>query len=105
MDIEAEQSIPSIGKSKPFDEASLTTKLILKTDCRTANRDKCRDYQFIGCIGIRRKDGRACPAPSGKLYPGSFKEQENLSIVVKGTAQVVIAEMQNLRGQITDTME
>ena len=31
---------------------------ILKTNGRTVHWDKCRNYQFIGCIGIRRKDGR-----------------------------------------------
>ncbi len=47
-----------LNESEPFDEASLVTYAILKTNERLVHWDKCRDYQFIDCIGIWGKGGR-----------------------------------------------
>jgi len=51
--------VKKLNESKPFDDMSKLTFTILKTMCVTVTWDKEKDYQFIGCPGIRHKDGRS----------------------------------------------
>jgi len=65
-----------LNESKTLDEASKITFMILRTNGRTVRWEKYRDYRFIDCTGIRRKDGR-------NYIRAYLKEQENLSAGVK----------------------
>ena len=48
-----------LNESEPVDDVSKITFTRLKTLWGTATRDKGREQQFIGCPGLRHKDGRA----------------------------------------------
>jgi hypothetical protein len=48
-----QERVKKLNESKPLDDVSKITFTILKTMCGTVTWDKDRDYQLIGCLGIR----------------------------------------------------
>jgi hypothetical protein len=71
-----------LNESEPLDDVSKLTFTRLRTVCEPVTRDKGREQQFIGCLGLRHLDGKTYAwayLRNRRTYPLVLREDaENL---------------------------